>query len=108
MHSWLCGYHQGENKSKIAEFTNKFKIKPSVNTNAVAASTKFVVHTAKVLKNMKRNLNISLAAKGALAHRLQHRTACEIPNGHQGAPKWQTRSGKVSSFRFLGILSNFC
>ena len=31
--------------------------------------------------------NTSLAAKGALAHRLQLRTACKIQNGRQGAPK---------------------
>ena len=31
--------------------------------------------------------NTSLAARGALAHRLQRRTACLIQNGRQGAPK---------------------
>ena len=31
----------------------------------------------------------SQAAKGALVHRLQHRTACKIQNGHQVAPKWK-------------------
>ena len=45
--------------------------------------------------------NTSLAALGALAHRLQRRTAC------QWAPKWPTGSGKVSTPRFLGIQSNF-
>ena len=49
----------------------------------------------------------SLAANGALAHHLQCRTACKIQNGRQGAPKWRTGSGKVSTPRFLGILSNF-
>ena len=29
-------------------------------------------------------LNTSLAEKGALAHRLQRRTACKIQNGRQG------------------------
>ena len=52
-------------------------------------------------------VNTSLAAKGALAHRLQRRTACKIQNGRHGAPKWRTGSGKVSTPRFLGILSNF-
>ena len=52
-------------------------------------------------------LNTSLAAKGALAHRLHRRTACKIQNGRQGAPKWRTGSGKVSTPRFLGVLSNF-
>ena len=51
--------------------------------------------------------NTSLAAKGALANRLQRRTACKIQNGRQGAPKWQRGSGKVSTPRFLGVLSNF-
>ena len=36
--------------------------------------------------------NTSLAAKGALANRLQRRTACKIQNGRQGAPKWQRGS----------------
>ena len=56
----------------------------------------------------KTILNTSLAAKGALGHRLQHRTAYKIQNGRQGAPKWPTGSGKVSIPRFLGVLSNFC
>ena len=51
--------------------------------------------------------NTSLAAKGALTQRLQRRTACKIQNCRQGAPKWQTGSGKVSTPGFLGILSNF-
>ena len=51
-------------------------------------------------ENMK---NTSLAAPGALTHRLQRRTACKIQNGRQGAPKWQRGSGKVSTSRFLLI-----
>ena len=43
----------------------------------------------------ERIYNTSLAAKGALAHRLQRRTSCKIQNGRQGAPKWSTGSGKV-------------
>ena len=51
--------------------------------------------------------NNSLLAQGALAHCLQHCTAFKIQYGHQGAPKLPTGSGKVSTPRFLGILSNF-
>ena len=51
--------------------------------------------------------NTSLAAKGALTHRLQRRIACKIQNGRQGAPKLQMGYGKLSTPRFLGILSNF-
>ena len=47
------------------------------------------------------------AAPPATPHRLQRRTACKIQNGRQGAPKWQTCSVKLSTPRFLGILSNF-
>ena len=56
---------------------------------------------------LKEKRNTSLAAKGALANRLQRRTACKTQNGRQGAPKWQRGSGKVSTPRFLGVLSNF-
>ena len=56
-------------------------------------------------ENMK---NTSLAAPGALAHRLQCRTACKIQNGRQGAPKWPTGSGKGSNPRLLGAPVNFC
>ena len=45
--------------------------------------------------------NTSLAAQGALPHRLQRRTACKIQ-------KLPTGSGKVFTHRFLGVLSNFC
>ena len=48
--------------------------------------------------------NTSLAAPGALTHRLQR---CKIRNGCQWAPKWLTWSGNVSNPRFLGITSNF-
>ena len=51
---------------------------------------------------IKIQANASLATKGALAHRLQRRTACKTPNGHQGAPKWLTGSGKVFTYRFFG------
>ena len=44
---------------------------------------------------------VNLAA-GALAHRLQHRTACKIQTGRQGAPKWLKGSGQVFTPRFLG------
>ena len=55
----------------------------------------------------KAGINTSLAAKGSLANRLQRRTACKIQNGRQEAPKWWVGSGKVSTPRFLGVLSNF-
>ena len=73
-----------------------------------------VYHIKSQQKNIKETyyqysfkVNTSLAAKGALANRLQRRTACKIQNGRQGAPKWQRGSGKVSTPRFLGVLSNF-
>ena len=42
-----------------------------------------------ILANLKliSSKNTSLAAPGALAHRLQRRTTCKIQNGLQGAPK---------------------
>ena len=48
-------------------------------------------------------INTSLAAKGALANRLQYRTACKIQNGRQGAPKWQVfgRSRQLSLNKFF-------
>ena len=43
----------------------------------------------------------------ARPYRLQRHTSCKIKNGRQWAPKWPTGSGKLSTPRFLGILSNF-
>ena len=40
-------------------------------------------------------------------YRLQRRTGCKIQNGRQGAPKWPTGAGKVSTYEFLGVQSNF-
>ena len=54
-------------------------------------------------ENMK---NTSLAAPGALAHRLQCVTACKIQNGRQGAPKRPMGSGKVPTPSFLGTPTN--
>ena len=58
---------------------------------------------AMSIARMLSNSNTSLAAKGALAYRLRRRTACKIQNDCQGAPKWQTGSGKVSTLRFFGF-----
>ena len=46
--------------------------------------------------------NTSLAAPGALAHRLQRRNAFKIKNGRQWAPKWPTGSGKGRTPWFFG------
>ena len=51
--------------------------------------------------------NTSLAAPGALADRLQRRTACKIRNGCQGALKWPTGSGKGSNPRLLAAPKHF-
>ena len=49
--------------------------------------------------------NTSLAAKGALANRLQR---LQNPKWPPEGPKMADGSGKVSTPRFLGVLSNFC
>ena len=49
--------------------------------------------------------NTSLAAPGALPHRLQSGTACQIQNGNQGASKWPTVSAHP---RIFAALNNFC
>ena len=46
-------------------------------------------------------------APPAMPHCMQCCIACKIQNGRQGAQKWQRGSGKVSTARFLGVLSNF-
>ena len=56
---------------------------------------------------VKKKKGIQAEPKGALAHRLQRRTACRIQNGRQGDPKWPTGSGKVSTTRILGVPVNF-
>ena len=61
----------------------------------------------KVFKIFKINKNTSLAAPGALVHRLQRRTDRKIQNGRQGAPKWPMGSGNVSPPMFLGAPTNF-
>ena len=54
-----------------------------------------------VKSRLNPDQNTSLAAPGALAHRLQRRTAC------QWAPKWPTGSGKGSNPRLLAAPVNF-
>ena len=46
---------------------------------------------------MKIEVTTSLAAKGALAYRLQHRTACKIKNGRQGAAQKTTTKVKSNN-----------
>ena len=52
--------------------------------------------------------NTSLAAPGALTHRMQRHTARKIKNGHQGAPNWPMWSGKGSHPKLLATPNNFC
>ena len=68
---------------------------------APSRSLKNSSETICVAHSVQKRPNTSLAAKGALTHRLQHRTACKIQNGRQGVPKWQTGSGKVFNNLFL-------
>ena len=59
---------------------------------------------ARLLETMsKTKINTSLAAKGALANRLQRRTAGKIQNGHQGTPKWPTGSSTPKPFKQLSL-----
>ena len=60
--------------------------------------------TPSMGKGCNGGKNTSLAAKGALAHRLQ---CLQNPKFLPGGPKWPTGSGKVTTPRFLGVLSNF-
>ena len=69
---------------------------PSVEVNQAIISLIFETQTSR------------LEAPGALAHRLQRRTACKTQNGHQGAKKLQMRSGKGFNPRLLDISSHFC
>ena len=58
--------------------------------------------------NIESFLNTSLAAPGALAHRLQCCTACKIQNGRQGAPKWLTGFEKWCTPWLSGAMNSFC
>ena len=88
------------NPSSIAGARTELGISPS-NKNNIMLSMLTLFLCDQWVRNNR------LAAKGALACRLQRRTACKIQNGRQGAPKWRTGSGKVSTPRFLGVLNNF-
>ena len=100
---------------KICLVTKKLIYKPSylLKTDVYThnLNTEPFLCNIRVLRYLKNKsgsgIDTSLAAKGALANRLQRRTAYKIQNGCQGAPKFQRGSGKVSTPRFLGILSNF-
>ena len=59
------------------------------------------------LSFIRLSKNISLAAKGALAHCLQRRASCKIQNGHQGAPKWPTESRSGCTLGVLGTVNDF-
>ena len=78
--------------------------KKKFQTKKILFGKKILSKTCLVQKNLWSKkiisgLNTSLVAKGALAHRLQCRTACKTQNGHQGGPKWPVGSGKGFSPR---------
>ena len=52
---------------------------------------------------LKTKINTSLAALGALAHRLQRCTDCKFQNGCKGAPK---RFKKGSTYLDFGALQS--
>ena len=82
---------------------------PLVNTNKVAIYNGKGHEPHPVFHGYNKILNnsTSLAALGALAHRLQCPTACKIQKGLLGAPKWPTVSGKGSTPRLLDPPKNF-
>ena len=51
--------------------------------------------------------NTSLAAPGALAHRLQRRTACKIKNDRQGPPNGRRGLGRGVPLGFGALPSTF-
>ena len=106
IHKWTVNQKMMLNpkktKNMIFNFTNKYKFSTRLKIDGETIET---VSNTRLLGTIIEE-NTSLAAKGALANRLQRRNACKIQNGCQGAQKWPTGSGKVSTPRFLGILSN--
>ena len=56
---------------------------------------------------LKLKQNTSLAAPGALAHRLQRRTACNIQNGHQGAQNDRRGLERVPILGYWALPSTF-
>ena len=96
-----------------------FRVFEIGNLNKLEQSYFELPHILK--ENEKKDT--SLAALGALAHRLQNpkwhrRTACntsppasmrpsKIQNGRQGPPKWQKGSGKGCPLGFWALPSNF-
>ena len=88
--------------ASLARIAWASSLESSSSKQQAASSKQQVARNKQQVKS-----DTSLAAKGALAHSLQRRTARKIQNGRQGAPKWPTGSGKGCTPRFLGILSNF-
>ena len=70
---------------------------PSSQWKMLKTLDNIAVGATDITSNIKNGdyINTSLAAKGALAHRLQRRMVCKIQNGRQGAPKWLMGSGKM-------------
>ena len=64
---------------------NSFTQSQNYPWNFLEELMKHFWHTLET--SLKKNWNISLVAKGALAHHLQRRTALKIQNGRQGAPE---------------------
>ena len=89
-------YLNNVNHTNQQQFIKELNLKaiPDIKKVNKAQSIARTMSIARMLSNS----NTSLAAKGALAHNLQR----------QGAPKWPSGVGKVSTHRFLGVLSNFC
>ena len=88
--------------------TPKMKSTPKMKmTSKLKTTSKKINSKMKTVSKMRRTLNTSLAAPGALAHRLQHHTAFRIPNSHQRDPKWLTLFGEGSTPKNLGTTVNF-
>ena len=98
--SMVCFY-------SVPYFTFPGSIQFKIGENHCLENKIKTVQSGYAVLNKEFLNNTSLAAKGALTHRLQRRTACKMQNGRKGAPKWRTGSAKVSTPRFLGFLSNF-
>ena len=96
---WLPEIKEGVNFDPMLLYSIYYLVFSGVTCKKSARNLKILAR----FQDFKILRNTSLASKGALAHRLQRRTACKFQSGHQGAPKWPMGSGKVSTPSTVGF-----
>ena len=112
MSVWVFTYSKQKNQTRYCRYCGRRDYTTNnTHKNNYKCESQCKTNNPLALRNEYRKYQPSGAggtrSPPATPHRLQRRTAYKINNGHEGAPKWPTGSGKRLNLRLFDPPINF-